>query len=89
MGSLQVRRTQVSTSLLPHYRYTQKGYSWNSGLVSRILKPSDNWEKTSGARALNAEKINAAFSDNLYNVTPPTEKKNTDDLTTQEKRTEL
>ena len=58
-------------------------------LMARIVKPSDNWEKTSGARALNTEKINTAFSDSsLYEVTPPAEKKNTE-TSTQEKRTEL
>ena len=71
-------------------RYRQKGYTQTSELFSRILRPSDNWEKTSGARALNKEKINAAFSDNsVYTVTPPTERKHTEDQTTLEKRTEL
>ena len=70
-------------------RYRQKGFTSLPELMARIVKPSDNWEKTSGARALNTEKINTAFSDSsLYEVTPPAEKKNTE-TSTQEKRTEL
>ena len=77
--------TEISAS-----RYRQKGYTSLPQLLARIVQPSDNWEKTSGSRALDTEKINAAFSDStLYTVTPPTEKKNTEPETTQEKRTEL
>ena len=75
---------------LSSHRYRQKGYTSLPELFARIVQPSDNWEKTSGARALDTEKINAAFSDSsLYRVTPPTSKKNTELDSTQEKMTEL
>ena len=76
-------------SIFPR-RYRQKGYTSLPELFARIVQPSDNWEKTSGARALDTEKINAAFSDSsVYRVTPPAEKKNTELDSTQEKMTEL